>query len=108
MSNSNSGISLSGVTVGLTDTNIPSVEAYGDVPYSAPALNVNKDELLHNTKGNKEDNLIDGIPVDNSKQESTNSITSHMKNSQDVLGFESSNKERSSRTEKEIRSHNKL
>ncbi|HCW52979.1 MAG TPA: hypothetical protein DG753_04400 [Clostridium sp.] len=95
-------INLSGVTVGLTDTNIPSVEAYGDVPYSAPALNISKDELLHNTKGNKNDNLLDGIPVNNVQPQSTNSITSHAKNSQDVLGFEYSNKERSSRTKEEV------
>lgn len=95
-------INLSSITVGLTDTNIPSVEANGDVPYSAPALNLTKDELLHNTKGNKSDNLIDGIPVHNINQKSTNSITSHMKNSQDVLGFEYSNKERSSRTKEQV------
>lgn len=95
-------INLSGITIGLTDTNIPSVEAYGDVPYSAPALNISKDELLHNTKGNKNDNLIDGIPVNNIQSESTNSITSHTKNSQDILGFEDSNRERSSRTEQEL------
>lgn len=93
---------LSGLTMGITDTNIPSVEAYGDVPYSAPALNISKDELLHNTKGNKNDNLIDGIPINNVQIQSTNSITSHAKNSQDVLGFEYSNKERSSRTKKEV------
>lgn len=101
-------INLSGVTMGLTDTNIPSVEAYGDVPYSAPALNVSKNELLHNTKGNKKDNLINGIPVNNNVQESTNSITSHMKNSQDVLGLESSNKKRSSRIKEDVRKNKKL
>lgn len=96
-------ISLSGVTVGLTDTNIKSVEAYGDVPYSAPALNVTTKDLVHNTKGNKKDNLINGIPVHNNPQEETsNSITSIVNNSQDVLGFESSNSERSSRTKENI------
>ena len=95
-------MNLSGVTMGLTDTNIPSVEAYGDVPYSAPALNISKDELLHNTKGNKNDNLIDGIPVHNVQPESTNSITSHAKNSQDIVGFEYSNKERSSRIKEDV------
>ncbi len=70
MSNS-SNLSLSGVTVGLTDSNIPSVNAYGDVPYSAPALNLNKDELLHNTPGYKYDNMINKIPIHNNIQEET-------------------------------------
>ena len=95
-------VNLSRVTMGLTDTNISSVEAYGDVPYSAPVLNISKDELLHNTKGNKNDNLIDGIPVNETESGGANSITSHAKNSQDVLGFEYSNKERSSRTKEEV------
>lgn len=91
-------INLSGVTMGLTDTNIPSVEAYGDVPYSSPALNVDKEELLHNTKGNKKDNLINGIPVHNEVNNKTiSSITSQSKDGRDILGFEYSNAERSHR-----------
>lgn len=100
---SNSGnFSLSGVTVGLTDSNIPSVKAYGDVPYSALALNLNKDELLHNTPGYKGDNMINKIPIHNLQEETSNSITSRVKNDQDILGFESSNAERSSRTKEEV------
>lgn len=95
-------LSLSGITVGLTDSNIPSVKAYGDVPYSAPALNLNKDELLHNTPGYKHDNMINKIPIHNLQEETNNSITSRAKNDQDVLGFESSNAERRSRTKEQV------
>ena len=46
--------------------------------------------------------MIDGIPVNETESGGANSITSHAKNSQDVLGFEYSNKERSSRTKEEV------
>ena len=96
-------ISLSGVTMGITDTNIPSVEAYGNLPYSEPALNISKDELLYNTPGNKKDHMINKIPVNNAEYlKRENSITSGVMNNQDILGFESSNRERSTRTKEQV------
>ena len=62
-------ISLSGITMGITDT-----------------------------PGNKKDHMINKIPVNNSEYlKRENSITSGVMNNQDIVGFESSNRERSNR-----------